>query len=61
MLNSFQESPIYLGAIATPKVALLGNIIRKDLRGSPEAFRYAGGFERLDERSKLRGVGPTSG
>jgi|GEM_PF-3191321 len=32
----------------------------KILGASPEAFKYAGGFERLDERSKLRGIGPAS-
>jgi hypothetical protein len=33
-------------------------IISKGPRGGPEAFKYAGGFERLDERSKLRCIGP---
>jgi hypothetical protein len=32
----------------------------KILGASPEAFMYAGGFERLDERSKLQGIGPAS-
>ena len=32
--------------------------IVKILGASPEAFNYAGGFERLDERSELRGIGP---
>jgi hypothetical protein len=32
----------------------------KILGASPEAFKYAGGFERLDERSKLRGIAPAS-
>jgi hypothetical protein len=32
----------------------------KILGASPETFKYAGEFERLDERSKLRGIGPAS-
>jgi len=37
-----------------------GRYISRPDHASPEAFKYAGGFERLNERSELRGIGPES-